>query len=117
MQSGILHAEEKDFKTAFSYFYETFEGLSSISDSKAKASLKYMLLCKIMMGLASRVTLIFYFILSYYLMSMLILSSRMKYCRWFIPRLRYSILVETLMPWSVLPRLMKIDQLKILKQL
>ena len=47
---GILHAaEEKDFKTAFSYFYEAFEGFDSIDSPKAPKALKYMLLCKIML--------------------------------------------------------------------
>mmetsp|Transcript_19453 Transcript_19453/g.23274 ORF Transcript_19453/g.23274 Transcript_19453/m.23274 type:complete len:422 (+) Transcript_19453:114-1379(+) len=48
MQSGILHAEEKDYKTGFSYFYEGFETLSALSDPQATSALKYMLLCKIM---------------------------------------------------------------------
>ena len=59
-QSGILNAEEKDYKTGFSYFYEAFEGYASIAttpnDSNALLALKYMLLCKIMSKLAEDIS-------------------------------------------------------------
>jgi 26S proteasome regulatory subunit N6 len=48
MLAGIIYAEERDYKTAFSYFYEAFEVFASVEDSRALASLKYLLLCKVM---------------------------------------------------------------------
>ncbi|PWN32324.1 uncharacterized protein FA14DRAFT_162485 [Meira miltonrushii] len=51
MQSGVLHAEDKDYTTAYSYFFETLEGLASQDDSRAPLALKYMLMCKIMLNL------------------------------------------------------------------
>jgi len=48
MQAGIVAAEENDYKTAYSYFFEAFQGFTSLDDPRAVRNLKYMLLCKIM---------------------------------------------------------------------
>lgn len=46
--SGILSAREKDYGTGFSYFYEAFEAFHIADDPRAKQSMKYMMLMKIM---------------------------------------------------------------------
>ncbi|KAG2520623.1 hypothetical protein JM16_005442 [Phytophthora kernoviae] len=56
--SGILHAEERDYKTAYSYFFEAFEALSTLDEVEGLKCLKYMLLAKIASGGASEVNLI-----------------------------------------------------------
>lgn len=49
MISGIINAQEKDYKTAFSYFNESFESLHQNHERvRAIKSLRYMLLAKIM---------------------------------------------------------------------
>lgn len=55
-QSGILNAEDKDYKTAYSYFYEAFEAFNSQDDPRAVPVLKYMLLSKIMLNLSDDVS-------------------------------------------------------------
>ncbi|EDQ84550.1 uncharacterized protein MONBRDRAFT_12666 [Monosiga brevicollis MX1] len=50
LQSGILHAQEGDYKTAYSYFYEAFEGYDSVDmPANALRGLKYMLLSKVLL--------------------------------------------------------------------
>ncbi|PPQ83582.1 hypothetical protein CVT25_006786 [Psilocybe cyanescens] len=76
LQSGILHAEEKDYSTTYSYFFEAFENLPALGESeggsssergsgagggKALEALKYMLLCKVMLNLVG-VVLLFSFV-------------------------------------------------------
>lgn len=46
--SGLISVDEKDYNTAFSYFYETFEGYRSMNDPLAGTAFKFMLFSKIM---------------------------------------------------------------------
>jgi len=47
--SGLIAADEKDYTTAYSYFYETFEGYRSMNQlDLAAESFKFMLFSKVM---------------------------------------------------------------------
>ena len=49
MMSGLIAADEKDYTTAYSYFYETFEGYRSMNEHlMAGVAFKFMLFSKIM---------------------------------------------------------------------
>lgn len=73
MQSGILLAEDKDYKTAYSYFYEALEGYNSQDDPRAIMALKYMLLSKVMLNLTDDV----YSTLSYNITNSGIITGKM----------------------------------------
>lgn len=56
MQAGILHAEEFDFKTAYSYFIESLDNyVNAHLNPRGIKSFKYLLLCKIMLSLPEEV--------------------------------------------------------------
>lgn len=46
--SGILYAQDQDYKTSYSYFYEALEPLIAGKDNRAVLCFKYMLMCKVM---------------------------------------------------------------------
>ena len=49
MCSGLIAADERDYNTSYSYFYETFEGYRSMNETnKAAHVFKFMLFSKIM---------------------------------------------------------------------
>ena len=49
MMSGLIAADEKDYTTAYSYFYETFEGYRSMNMfDLAGIAFKFMLFSKVM---------------------------------------------------------------------
>ncbi|PIO66760.1 PCI domain protein [Teladorsagia circumcincta] len=55
LQSGILYsADEKDFKTAYSYCFEALEGFLIADPPKAVRALKYMCLCKVIQPIRGR---------------------------------------------------------------
>lgn len=47
--SGVLHCEEGDNITAYSYFLEAFEAYDGGGDARARKCLKYMCLAKVCM--------------------------------------------------------------------
>ena len=51
MMSGLIACDERDYTTAYSYFYETFEGYRTMNETElAGHAFKFMLFSKIMGG-------------------------------------------------------------------
>ena len=49
MMSGLIAADERDYSTGYSYFYETFEGYRSMNEvALAGEAFKFMLFSKVM---------------------------------------------------------------------
>jgi 26S proteasome regulatory subunit N6 len=47
--SGLIAADERDYSTSYSYFYETFEGYRSMNETAlAGKAFKFMLFSKVM---------------------------------------------------------------------
>lgn len=54
--SGMLHCEESDYTTAYSYFLEAFDAYDQSNQKpSATTSLKYMILCKVLNSAAHEV--------------------------------------------------------------
>lgn len=50
-QAGIVNAHDKEFKNAYSYFFEAFESSHTNGrPERAAQNFQYMILCKIMMN-------------------------------------------------------------------
>jgi len=47
--SGYIAAEEHDYPTGYSYFYEAYQGFTNMKSEKTKQMLLYMLMCKILL--------------------------------------------------------------------
>ncbi len=56
LMSGMLHCEEKDYTTAFSYFLEAYGMFDTCEDLRALTCLKYMVLSKVLDESASDVS-------------------------------------------------------------
>ncbi|KAF8555159.1 hypothetical protein OG21DRAFT_1476603 [Imleria badia] len=60
LQSGVLHAEDKNYSTAYSY---SFKNMTAQDNPSALTALKYILLCKVMLNLPEDVTLLLLYLL------------------------------------------------------
>eukprot|EP00826_Nyctotherus_ovalis_P002584 TRINITY_DN10521_c0_g1_i1.p1 TRINITY_DN10521_c0_g1~~TRINITY_DN10521_c0_g1_i1.p1 ORF type:complete len:355 (+),score=142.29 TRINITY_DN10521_c0_g1_i1:184-1248(+) len=47
--SGYIAAEEHDYPTGYSYFYEAYQGFNNLKSDKTKQIILYMLMCKILL--------------------------------------------------------------------